>query len=181
MIERWLPVPGYEGAYEVSDLGGVRSVIKEPRVLASSIDSKGYPRITLRGRSFRVHQLVCAAFHGPKPEGCEVGHVNGARKDARSSNLRWLTRSENNLDTVRHGRHVGAKHLSRGVGSGEANPSAKLTDAEVVAIRADAQAGLGGRRLARKYGISRSHAHRIVSGQNRGEAGDAQPSIPESL
>lgn len=72
-MTRWLPVPGYEGVYEVSEQGEIRRYGKERR---TTVDKKGYVRITLskngKVRNFLVSALVCKAFHGPRPEGCEA-------------------------------------------------------------------------------------------------------------
>jgi hypothetical protein len=118
--ERWLPVPGYEGSYEVSDFGNVRSV---PRVrncrngtrLAPGCDLKpfpdqsGYPwvRLSLPDKSVarRVHTLVLAAFVGPRPAGMVIRHLNGIESDNRLENLRYGTHSENSKDIVLHGRN----------------------------------------------------------------------------
>lgn len=61
--------------------------------------------VNLYGRSYtaRVHSLVCAAFHGPCPNGMVCRHLNGLRRDNRPENLAWGTHSENSQDTIRHG------------------------------------------------------------------------------
>lgn len=122
--ERWLPVVGHEGFYEVSDLGRVRSVdrqvlrdgpqYKEPhwvtyrsRVLALSRQKHGYIGVLLwkdnRYKNLRVHRLVLRAFIGPCPAGKESLHGNGQRDDNRLANLRYGTSAENHQDRVRHG------------------------------------------------------------------------------
>lgn len=117
MSEKWLPIPGYEGAYEVSDLGRVRSVARTgatrripQRILRQSVGTHGYPKVTLqkglRGKSHTVHSLVALAFLGPRPGGMEVRHMDGNRLNPASSNLRYGTPSENKRDQVRHGTHA---------------------------------------------------------------------------
>lgn len=130
--ENWLPIPGYEGRYEVSDLGNVRSV---ERV---TIDRRGarkhYTGKTLKpisnGSHFNVplydeygkkrreyvHRLVMLAFVGPCPEKKEVCHSNGNPSDNRLCNLRYGTVSENRLDSVRHRTHPETRktHCPRG-------------------------------------------------------------------
>lgn len=117
--ERWLPVVGSDGFYEVSDQGRVRSVPRlitkrdgrtQPvpgRILKLGFDTYGYPIITVRGNGRKstrtVHQLVLIAFVGPKPEGMECCHNDGNRTNNRLSNLRWDTKKSNALDAVRHG------------------------------------------------------------------------------
>lgn len=132
----WKPIPGYEGWYEVSSDGQVRSVERAvhdtnkgtprtrrmpSRVRTLHDDGHGYWQLALsrsgEHRVFKVHRLVCLAFHGlPEDPGLEVCHVNGSRKDNRASNLRWGTRSDNMQDAVRHGTHhnLSRTHCRRG-------------------------------------------------------------------
>lgn len=120
--EHWLPVPGYEGLYEVSDRGRVRSL---PRLTASGrlggrvlrpriVD--GYLRVNLSkdgvAQSRKIHQLVAEAFLGPCPPGLEIRHLDGNSKNNAIWNLAYDTRSENMLDKVRHGTHHEARKTS---------------------------------------------------------------------
>jgi hypothetical protein len=57
------------------------------------------------GRNARIHTLVLEAFAGPRPEGMEGCHNDGNPTNNHIDNLRWDTRSANNQDTLRHGRH----------------------------------------------------------------------------
>lgn len=126
MTERWLPVPGYEGSYEVSDLGRVRSLPRRvnrtgtvtgqgvpERILAQTDHPKGYLYVTLyqgnRANKQRVHHLVLKAFVGPRPHGLEGCHNNGEYRDNRLTNLRWDTHDSNIQDAVAHGTHVNAR------------------------------------------------------------------------
>ena len=131
MAEIWKPVVGYEGHYEVSNLGNVRSVDRtvvyktgqtrhyKGRPLKLK-PSHGYWRVELSRNSkptcFQVHRLVLSAFVGPLPEGKEVCHNNGNPGDNRLENLRYGTKSENNLDRVKHGTHQETRktHCPRG-------------------------------------------------------------------
>lgn len=136
MTETWLPVVGYEGLYEVSDLGRVRSldrVVRQRnrwgtevdraypgRVLSPSADSSGYLQVTFSrdGIQYRplVHHLVLAAFGPPRPEGYIADHADGDRRNNRVDNLRWATWSDNgrNRHDVRnkHGQ-IGVMHNPR--------------------------------------------------------------------
>lgn len=122
-IERWLPVPGYEGLYEVSDLGRVRSLDRIDsagrRLRGAIMQTTSHGRISDDGRSYQtltlsregekckvsVHRLVAHAFLGTPAEGQMVRHLNGLRDDNRPENLAWGTGTENNLDIVLHGRN----------------------------------------------------------------------------
>lgn len=126
VTEQWLPVPGFEGRYDVSDLGRVRSWVRWlrepdaalPRILSPGLSSAGYPQVVLsKPRVTRtVRDLVACAFHGSRPDGMEVRHLNGDSTDARACNLAYGTSSENNHDIVRHGRNPQAAktHCDRG-------------------------------------------------------------------
>jgi hypothetical protein len=111
--ELWLPCPGYEGLYEVSSLGKVRSPRK---IMVGVKDSAGYPTVQLYregvGTRFKVHRLVCEAFNGPCPEGHECGHLDGSRDNAAASNLAWITRSENTRQAISQGTHRGFQNGS---------------------------------------------------------------------
>lgn len=157
--------------YIVSDQGDVRHRRVNAQFLVGDTDPKGYRRVGLGGKHYRVARLVCEAFHGPCPQGRECGHLNGNKNDNSAANLAWVTRSENARHTVQHGRHRGAENLSPGVGVGEDHPNCRYSDDLVAEMRAS---GLGARRLSRTYGISKSHAGRVLAGLNRAESGDAQ-------
>lgn len=130
--ERWRSIPGYEGAYEVSNLGRVRSLDRvvidsrgrslrlRGRVMAGTLDAIGRPVANLYAGKvctlWRVCTLVMTAFVGPRPEGMECCHNNGNPADNRLGNLRWDTHSANAMDMVRHGGHNHARrtHCPRG-------------------------------------------------------------------
>lgn len=130
--EEWRPVPGYEGFYEVSSRGRVRSldrvvvnanghsVRREGKILSPGFTYNGYPRVSLnRGGARKVrtiHRLMAAAFIGPRPDGMEVRHINGIPTDNVVENLSYGTSSENTRDCIKHGRHNNASrtHCRRG-------------------------------------------------------------------
>lgn len=151
--ERWLPVVGYEGRYEVSDLGRVRSLLRGCHFLAPHTKDRGHLQVTLRGekRHHSVHRLVLAAFVGPCPAGMMCRHLNGIPTDNRLENLRWGTAEENIADMRLHGTTP----------RGERNGSAKLTENEVRDIRASP---LTGRAVAAIYGVHASRVFRIREG-----------------
>lgn len=117
IAERWLPVVGFEGLYEVSDLGRVRSLGRvdalgrsyPPLILAQEVKTNGRHRVKLcdAGRQERrqVHRLVLEAFVGQCPDGLEACHWNDDPHDNRLSNLRWDTKGANSRDAVRNGTH----------------------------------------------------------------------------
>lgn len=129
--EHWKPIPGWEGYYEASDHGRIRSVrrtVKTERgqrtfraqIIKSSVRKDLHFTVGLyrdgAGKCMRVHRLVMAAFVGPCPDGMEVCHNNGDPADNRLSNLRYDTRSENMIDASAHGTHNNTRkrHCPRG-------------------------------------------------------------------
>jgi HNH endonuclease/NUMOD4 motif len=118
--ERWLPIAGYENFYEVSDLGRVRSLRRKTgsgwrggRVLKGRPHPKsGHLQVQLSvanvAKHKYVHVLVARAFIGECPPGQEVRHLDGNPGNNAVENLTYGTRSENNLDAVRHGTHSNA-------------------------------------------------------------------------
>lgn len=130
--ECWLPVAGYEGLYEVSDQGRVRSLATYGTGLRGGI-LKPYKRkdgrldVALhrdgRQRNCRIHQVVAEAFIGPRPEGMETRHLNDEPADNRLVNLAYGTSAENKQDMLRNGRHFQANmtHCEKGHAFDEAN------------------------------------------------------------
>lgn len=111
MGEQWVPVVGFEGLYEVSDAGNVRSLPRPGTrgcVLRGEVDRRGYRTVKLskdgRKKHVAVHVLVITAFCGPRPGDSECRHLNGDRLDNRLVNLAWGTSAENSQDMVDHGR-----------------------------------------------------------------------------
>lgn len=168
--EQWKPVVGFEGAYEVSDLGRVRSLDRWIRhvsrrgntnlarrpgqIMQIFRSTNGYATLPLRLNGKRknkyVHHLVLEAFVGPKPVNMEALHLNHDRADARLENLRWGTKRENEDAKIAAGR-------SR---SGTEHGVAKLTDDDVTAIRS-ARGAVMQKHLAEQYGCSKGNISAI--------------------
>lgn len=105
--ERWRPAVGYEGLYEVSDQGRVRSAVTGA-IKAQQQSAYGYKWVALYPRPMRnrkVHRLVALAFlPSPTPEQTDVCHIDGNTANNHVSNLRWDTHAGNQAEMVRHGR-----------------------------------------------------------------------------
>lgn len=112
-MEIWKAVPDYEGYYEVSSMGRVRSVDRttphprnktmalprKGRILRWEFDKYGYPVVTLsknsRLRTFKIHCIVASAFI-PNPDNLpQIDHINSKKFDNRPENLRWCTTQQN--------------------------------------------------------------------------------------
>lgn len=102
LCEKWKPVLGYQGLYEVSNLGRIKSLnynhtgkshILSPQAVMS------YLQVGLwknrKPKIFKIHRLVWEAFNGPIPEGMQVNHINEDKHDNRLDNLNLMTPKEN--------------------------------------------------------------------------------------
>ena len=114
MCEIWRDVVGYKGIYQISNLGGIRSLDRiscigrklKGRTLKSGLASNDYLCVSLSNvkvKTRTIHQLVCESFIGPCPEGMEVCHGPNGKLDNSLANLRYGTRSENAQDRFRYG------------------------------------------------------------------------------
>ncbi len=174
-VERWLPVVGWEGLYEVSNWGRVKSLTRTlicpshtrkvpEKLLNPYLDQRGYWQVRLHKEhvqhAFRVHVLVAAAFIGPRPEGLVVRHGDGGQHDNRLENLSYGTQAKNMADKYRDGTE----------GTGERNSMAKLNEAQVRYVRQQLKKGPRGTiaRLATELGVSRGCIASIKSGQSWG-------------
>lgn len=128
-MTRWLPVPGYEGIYEVSDRGQVRSLDRDEvltgprpgvrhrrgRVLRQfTVKDSLYLYVHLskdgRSQTRTVHSIVLEAFIGPRPPDQECRHGVGGPHDNRwPENICWGSKSQNTFDQVEHGTHNHAR------------------------------------------------------------------------
>ena len=109
-MEIWKDVVGYEGYYQVSNLGRVKSLnyrgSKKEKILATNLERTGYVRTHLckegQHKTIRIHRLVAEAFlPNPDNKNC-IDHINTNRADNRVENLRWVTHEENcNNDLTR--------------------------------------------------------------------------------
>lgn len=154
----WVPVIGYEGIYEVSDVGRIRKSNGE--ILAFSVDrtSTGYVYAHLLKdgvrRKKQVHILVLESFVGPRPSiEHEAAHNDGIRSNPRLSNLRWATPIENMAD----------KHLHGTAQFGEFSKTSKLTNEFVNWILESKQSSVT---LAPMFGVASSTIRAIRTGTN---------------
>jgi len=168
MTEEWRDIPGYEGKYQVSDMGRVRSLERRvrlvtrqagettrrvpPRILRPGPQKSRHVTVSLgRHNSKAVHALVLLAFRGPPPAGQEGLHQDHEPNNNRLSNLRYGTRSEN----IRMDYVVGTRKRS-------------LTPEDVREIRkrATKELGWGDRyKMSFEFGCNSGTIYKIIAGE----------------
>lgn len=164
----WRAIPGFEGLYEASEDGRVRSLgrwcdtahgglaFRKGRQLVPVRKTNGYLAVSLtkglRKYQVGVHRLVASAFLGAIPKGRCVCHWDGDRENNRVSNLRIATARQNMVDRERHGRtRRGARH-----------GMSKLTERQVRHVRSSTKTN---KVLAAELGVTIAHVHSIRSGR----------------
>lgn len=174
--EIWLDIPGYEGWYQASSEGHIKSMARStptrnrwgpclynaPEKIVQGRLCEGYRRVTLcvagKIKHEFVHKLVALAFHGPCPDRCsQVAHWDGDKLHNRPENLRWATAKENAEDRVRHG--LTANQF------GERHSNNKLTNAQVLAIRSTPRYRGVNRDLAKEHSVTPQTIGKIRRGE----------------
>lgn len=159
----WKSVEGFEGRYEVSDAGEVKSILTG-KVLKPGRQSKGYLTVCLydgsspkKPKSKTVHSIVAEAFIGPRAEGMGINHINGLKSDNRVYNLEYCSPSSN----MQHS-------IANGLSGPPKSENAKLSGEQVEMIRAmfrsDPPKGLKDC-LARAMDVSESTIRNVVKGK----------------
>lgn len=118
MSEQWRDIPGWEGLYQASTEGRIRSVDRlkgdsgsgravKGRIMAYTLNHKGYRTVHLSrggtGKRVSVHRMVAATFIPNESRKEQVNHKNGIKTDNRVENLEWVTNLENMRHAVAHG------------------------------------------------------------------------------
>jgi len=161
MEEIWKDIAGYEGCYQVSNKGRMKSLLRVVKHLTGGKltvsekiltlkDRNGYDHISLWKENiekrFKVHRLVAQAFI-PNPENKpQVNHIDGDRKNNHVSNLEWVTGKEN----AQHAIKTGLTVSPRGVDV----PISKLKDADVIEMRKLRHNGLEYPVIAKMFGVA---------------------------
>jgi hypothetical protein len=176
--EEWRPIAGYEGFYEVSSLGRIRSLDRKTVYLKHGRKRKGHvlklgtarngrKKIMLQKNrvigEYQVHRLVAAAFC-ERPEGCDVvNHINNNPLDNRAANLEWTTPSGNQQHAAKHGRLCGTANPRM---AKKLNPDIARMIAEDYLIKKIGTQST----VAKKYGVAQSCVFTIVSGKTWSKA-----------
>jgi len=167
VIEEWIEIPGYEGKYQASNFGNIKSVNRitktvagqrtyKGKVLSAALHSHGYLVVNLRlgakgGKVFYVHRLVALCFLGKSD--LFVNHKNTNKTDNNIANLEYVTNKENNLHAWKNGVLCG---------------KARLNEQERSEIRKLRAAGLSLKTIAKQFNMSESAISEVARGTTWG-------------
>ena len=174
--EIWKSVEDWEGLYEISNHGRIRSLDRivnksnggryfhRGRVLVAHPNSKGYPNVVLnhaetgRSHNARIHRMVAKAFI-PNPDNKpHVNHIDANKSNARASNLEWVTPAEN----CQHSWRLGRGHTN--IMPGSSNALAKLNEELVYNCRQRYLTGTTVKEMSVEFGVSWTTMKEAVSG-----------------
>jgi len=158
-MEKWRSVPGFKGAYFVSNKGRVKSYkTGKEKFLRFNMASR-YPRVRLCNgphvETWDVHRLVYSVFVGLIPPGKCVRHLNDMKTDNRLENLAIGTNADNARDRARNNL----------MPKGEDHHRAKLTDDIVIEMRKMFRKGLSAVHISKIFGVDSSVAHAAIRGK----------------
>jgi hypothetical protein len=170
MKEIWKPIKGYEGRYEVSNLGRVKSLDRKSKNKATpemivkgrlikDCNTNGYRtlRLSLRNvpKMFYVHRLVCSAFVENPNNKKTVNHIDGDKTNNHYSNLEWTSLAEN----IRHANKAGLRiNINRKTGK-------QLTKKQALELIELLNKGCKNKDIAKEYNISLSSVYNIKAGK----------------
>jgi hypothetical protein len=156
MQEIWKDIIGYEGHYQISNRGRVKSLARKDAsqhtlkecILKPNLNKLGYPLVSLckdgQPKTYKIHRFVAIAFIPNPYDKPEVNHKSGVKLDNRAENLEWVTHQEN----INHKNTILGKN-----NKGQNHGMAKLTEVSVLQIR---KSSLKIKELARMYQVSKT-------------------------
>ena len=173
-VEVWKSIPGYEGWYEVSSLGRIRSItrtinyvdgrswVMPGRLLRWQGGTHGYPQVDLirdgKRKHIGVHIVVALAFRGARPPDRFVCHKDGDKLNCTEDNLKYGTRVENEADKKAHGTaNIGLR-----------NGANKLAESDVGDIRRRLREKESQSAIAARFGVCQNAIHKIHTGKTWG-------------
>lgn len=171
--EVWKDIKGFEGMYQVSNTGKVRSLDREitkpnrygniqnfkfkGRELQFNDNGNGYLSVQLGRKNRRyVHRLVAEAFIDNPFELPSINHIDNDRKNNNATNIEWVTQQENIQHKVNQDRQL----------KGETSPVSKLTEVEVLKIRTLLSKGIPQWRIGKLFGVKQSSISSIKTGKS---------------
>ena len=170
-MEIWKDIEGYEGLYQVSDKGMVKSLgrlvktsrgnrMTQEKIIGFGFESNGYKisRLYKNGvqKAIKTHRLVAIAFIQNPDNKPEVNHKDGVKTNNFKGNLEWMTSSENTRHAVKMGLHTGK--------IGQKHHSSKISEKDAIFIKYESN-GFTSDELVEKYNITRVQVNAIRSGR----------------
>lgn len=149
----WKDIPGFDGEFQASACGKIRSISKPVAILTTYRRGHGYRHVIIDNKNFYVHRLVAKTFVSNPENKPQVNHINGNKSDNRAENLEWMTPRENMLHAVKNGLRG---HC------GESACNVKLSRSEVLAIREKHRDRIKIQDIAEAYGVHKKTIEAIV-------------------
>ncbi len=171
--ERWRDVVGYEGFYQVSDMGRVKRMVsikcKQERLRKPVKTRYGYLSVSLykynQENKMFIHRLVLMAFVGPPRTDDVTRHLDGNSTNNNLTNLKWGTHKENTQDSIKHGTKSNPPLVDN---RGSKNGRSKLTESQASKIRTMAKNGrYTQRKIAEMFGVTQQTVSDIKVGRSR--------------
>jgi hypothetical protein len=168
--EKWLDIPEYEGIYQISDQGRIRSLDRMVRqrfgglqhrkgqIISPWVNPEGYSFVMLNKetsfRRWRVHRLVLTVFMGPPEPGMECCHRDSNPRNNRIENLRWGTSASNSKDMIANGTSM----------KGERSNLSKLRNEQIAKIKEMLATGMTQQRIASLFNVKQTTISKIKLG-----------------
>jgi hypothetical protein len=164
--ELFKDIPGYEGRYQVSNLGRIKVHREKQKykpmlcsIRATNSLSNGYKNITLgfksRKKTFLIHRIVMLAFYGPPGGGMVVNHKDGIKYNNNLKNLEYITQKEN----IAHARENGK------IPRGEQHYFSKFSEKDIIKVKKLIADGLTQKEVAHLFNVRQPTIHKIITGK----------------
>lgn len=169
--EIWKPVKGYEGIYEVSNMGNVKRVGRNcggtvGHILKNGMRGRTYFTVVLYGkgkpRTTCIHELVAAAFIGDRPAGYQVNHKDLVKTNNQVNNLEYISQKENLQHAFANGAFANRKLRAA---RGERVHLSKLTGDQIPIIREMIRQHVSLQKIADLMGVTKTAIFLIKTGQ----------------
>jgi len=174
--EVWKDIPDFEGIYQVSNFGRVKSLerltknkqgtcLRKEKLLTLNISNKGYAKVKLYNtnknikKTIFVHKLVGVCFLDNLNQYKEINHIDGDKLNNKMDNLEWCSRSHNVKETYRLNLKKEETY------KGEGNATSKLKEQDVLLIRKLHKQGMSNKELAIKFNVVSGTIGFIVNNQ----------------
>lgn len=183
-MEIWKDIKGFEGYYQISNLGRIRSLDRiiemkngktrkvKGKILKQSTSVHGYKVVCFRRNgkkeNFRVHRLIGEAFIDNQDNKPFINHIDGDKSNNDISNLEWCTAKENANHAYEFGLKEASNPNKNGLKQGSKHHNSKLTEKEVKFMRENSRKNGGSFKnaeLAKLFGITKANVSHIVNGK----------------